>query len=63
MCDICQDPQKAKRAAESMAKRLNELASCYIALSEGRIKPHTDAAQNVGLKAQSIIRDLVAEWL
>lgn len=67
MCDLCSSDKTERRAAisrnKNIADRLRELARDLDRLSHGSIQPHTDEAKTVGLKATSIIRELVQDWL
>lgn len=67
MCNLCSnDPnerEKARKYQEIIADDLERLAANYRDMAHGRIKPHTDAAKIVALRATSLVRHLVDEWV
>jgi hypothetical protein len=67
MCELCDNSSEgraaAKEALHNKADRLRQLAKNYERLANGEIKPHTPAANLIGLSARQIIRELVEEWV
>ena len=67
MCGLCSDnPSERSRAKEyhlEIATQLNDLARDYRNFAQDVIKPHTDEAKLVSLRAMNIIRHLVDDWL
>jgi hypothetical protein len=67
MCELCDNNPgtrfDAQQALHNKATRLRELAKNYERLANGEIKPHTPAANLIGLSARHVIRELVEEWV
>ena len=65
MCALCAENEKEaeRKRLVAYATRLRELASKYDAMANGRIKPHTDEAKNIGFAARMVVRELVEQWV
>jgi hypothetical protein len=67
MCDLCSSDidimEKATLHEYRIAQDLLSLSKSLKALACGRIKPHSNQAENIGILARSVIKDLVADWI
>lgn len=67
MCALCSSDEEEKKAERhrcvNVAKLLSELSKSYENLAYGTIKPHSDQWIRNNVKAFSIIRVLVEDWV
>lgn len=67
MCELCSQDKAEREAGRDAAIRfaaeLKELSTWFYVLADGTIKPHTDDVDKIGLRARSVIRKLVNDWM
>lgn len=67
MCALCSSDEEEKKAEKNecvrIAKLLSELSKSYEDLAYGTIKPHSDQWMRNNVKAFSVIRVLVEDWV
>lgn len=64
MCQLCTDDKAAEqKRLRALAEQLRDMANYLEHLSAGTEKPHTKAAQDYGIKARSIVRSLVEDYV
>jgi len=65
MCGLCSEDTKraARESMHATAEHMRDLADMYDAMARGTINPHSEKAKLVGIKACSIVRELVQEWV
>ena len=67
MCELCSENDKerhdGRKHLEYQAEQLEEMATHLRRLSDGVVKPHSEAAKIGGVMARAIVRYLVAEYV
>lgn len=67
MCDLCTTNESERTAAlnenRHIADELEEMARFYREIASGERKPHTNAMDIPTIRAASVIRHLVRDWV
>jgi hypothetical protein len=63
MCNLCENPEEARKDHLIDAADLLKLAEKYRKVASGKILPHTKEMSDIGPLARRVIRLLTHDWV